>query len=257
MTLAIISAESNFNPNATSPVGAKGLMQIMPGTGRGLGVANSNALYDVATNIRAGVKYIKGLFNQFSDVAWANLGSVNPWARSDVKSAIAATNAGPGAVSKYGGVPLPRDPGLRRQVCRTTSVTPASSRPRSRPAAAPYSVTRRTETLRRAGTGSGRRTRRRSPGRPRRPTPGRTRIRLRGRSRRRRCGPSPRTGLGRPTRRCPPPRGVCPAAHVLHPGFGSGGAGRGCRPTSTGSGRRRRLRVLPDRDAQRDALSAS
>ena len=109
MTLAIISAESNFNPNATSPVGAKGLMQIMPGTGRGLGVANSNALYDVATNIRAGVKYIKGLFNQFSDVAWAQLGSVNPLARADVKSAIAAYNAGPGAVNKYGGVPPYRE----------------------------------------------------------------------------------------------------------------------------------------------------
>lgn len=109
MTLAIIDAESNFNPNATSHVGAKGLMQIMPATGRGLGVSNSNALYDVATNIRAGVKYIKGLFNQFSDVAWAQLGSVNPWARADVKSAIAAYNAGPGAVSKYGGVPPYRE----------------------------------------------------------------------------------------------------------------------------------------------------
>ena len=109
MTLAIIDAESNFNPRATSGVGAKGLMQIMPATGRGLGVANSNALYDVATNIRAGVKYIKGLFNQFSDVAWAQLGSVNPWTRSDVKSAIAAYNAGPGAVNKYGGVPPYRE----------------------------------------------------------------------------------------------------------------------------------------------------
>jgi soluble lytic murein transglycosylase-like protein len=109
MTLAIIDAESNFNPHATSGVGAKGLMQIMPGTGRGLGVSNSNMLYDVATNIRAGVKYIKGLFDQFSDVAWAELGSVNPWTRSDVKAAIAAYNAGPGAVSKYGGVPPYRE----------------------------------------------------------------------------------------------------------------------------------------------------
>lgn len=109
MTLAIIDAESNFNPHATSGVGAKGLMQIMPGTGRGLGVSNSNMLYDVATNIRAGVKYIKGLFNQFSDVAWAQLGSVNPWTRADVKAAIAAYNAGPGAVNKYGGVPPYRE----------------------------------------------------------------------------------------------------------------------------------------------------
>lgn len=109
MTLAIIDAESNFNPRATSPVGARGLMQIMPATGRGLGVSNSNALYDVATNIRAGVRYIKGLWNQFSDVAWANLGSVNPWTRADVKAAIAAYNAGPGAVSRYGGVPPYRE----------------------------------------------------------------------------------------------------------------------------------------------------
>ncbi|MBI2362287.1 MAG: lytic transglycosylase domain-containing protein, partial [Elusimicrobia bacterium] len=109
MVLAVIEAESAYNPNATSPVGAKGLMQIMPATGRGLGVKDSNALYDVATNIRAGVKYLKGLWEQFSDVAWSEIGSTNPFTRADVKAAIAAYNAGPGAVQKYGGVPPYRE----------------------------------------------------------------------------------------------------------------------------------------------------
>ncbi len=109
MTLAVIESESAFNPHATSAVGARGLMQIMPGTGQGLGVRDSNALYDVATNIRAGVRYLKGLWEQFSDVAWAELGSLNPSGRPDVKAAIAAYNAGPGAVQKYGGVPPYRE----------------------------------------------------------------------------------------------------------------------------------------------------
>lgn len=109
MVLAVIEAESAYNPRATSGVGAKGLMQIMPATGRGLGVRDSNMLYDAATNIRAGVKYLKGLWEQFSDVAWSEIGSINPFTRADVKAAIAAYNAGPGAVQKYGGVPPYRE----------------------------------------------------------------------------------------------------------------------------------------------------
>lgn len=109
MVLAVIQAESAYNPHATSAVGARGLMQIMPATGRGLGVSSAGALYDVATNIRAGIKYLKGLWNEFSDVAWSNLGSVDPSMRRDVKAAIAAYNAGPGAVQKFGGVPPYRE----------------------------------------------------------------------------------------------------------------------------------------------------
>ncbi|MBV8117128.1 MAG: lytic transglycosylase domain-containing protein [Candidatus Eremiobacteraeota bacterium] len=84
---AIIANESGFNANATSNVGAQGLMQLMPGTASGLGVTNA---YDAAQNVWGGTKYIKGLLDRFG---------------GDMQKAVAAYNAGPGAVEKYGGVP--------------------------------------------------------------------------------------------------------------------------------------------------------
>ena len=83
---AVIRAESDFNPKAGSTAGAQGLMQLMPATARSLGCANP---MDAAQNIEAGTKYLKQQLTAFGSV----------------KLALAAYNAGPGAVSKYHGVP--------------------------------------------------------------------------------------------------------------------------------------------------------
>lgn len=87
---AIVKVESNFNHKAKSPVGAKGLMQIMPLTAKDLGDKRALDHKNPRANILAGAKYLRGLINQF---------------QGDLRLAVAAYNAGPNAVLKHKGIP--------------------------------------------------------------------------------------------------------------------------------------------------------
>ena len=84
---AVIKAESSFNRMAVSPKGALGLMQLMPSTAQRFGVRNA---FSPEENVRAGVAYLRQLLDRY---------------RNDEALALAAYNAGPGAVAAYGGVP--------------------------------------------------------------------------------------------------------------------------------------------------------
>ncbi len=86
LVAAVVQTESGGDPSARSAAGAEGVMQLMPATARALGVADP---YDPVQNVRAGAAYLRTLIDRFGDLT----------------SAIAAYNAGPGAVARYGGVP--------------------------------------------------------------------------------------------------------------------------------------------------------
>ncbi len=86
---AVIAVESGYRANAQSPAGAQGLMQLMPGTQRQLGVSDA---FDPQQNVDAGVAYLRRLTDEFGTVL-----------------ALAAYNAGPGAVRRYNGIPPYRE----------------------------------------------------------------------------------------------------------------------------------------------------
>lgn len=100
MVLAVIKKESTFNPKAKSSVGAMGLMQLMPDTAKWLGLKDTSKLYDPATNIRYGIKYLRYLFGEFCEIPVENMDK-SAAENHSVKKAIAAFNAGPGNVRKY------------------------------------------------------------------------------------------------------------------------------------------------------------
>lgn len=88
---AVIRAESAFNHRAVSPKGARGLMQLMPATAAELGVEDS---FDAEANVNAGAKYLRELLRRFNN---------------DLAKALAAYNAGPGAVQRHRGIPPYRE----------------------------------------------------------------------------------------------------------------------------------------------------
>ncbi len=83
---AVVEAESGFNPRAVSRAGAKGLMQLMDGTARSVGVKDP---FDPTSNVAGGTKFLRSMLDRFGSVPLA----------------LAAYNAGPAAVEKYGGIP--------------------------------------------------------------------------------------------------------------------------------------------------------
>ena len=87
LVAAVARRESALNPAAVSPVGACGLMQLMPATARFLGVSN---VFDVRENVSGGARYLRTLLDTFN---------------GDLDLTLAAYNAGPGAVQRYNGVP--------------------------------------------------------------------------------------------------------------------------------------------------------
>jgi soluble lytic murein transglycosylase-like protein len=103
---AVMQVESAFNPNAISPKGAMGLMQLMPATMRQYGVLNA---FNPSENVRAGVAYLRALLDRYSN---------------NEELALAAYNAGPGAVDKHGqAVPPYRE--TQNYVARINKMTAA------------------------------------------------------------------------------------------------------------------------------------
>lgn len=105
---AVIQTESGYNTYARSVKGARGLMQLMPDTAAEFGVLNS---YDPAENIRAGVAYLRRLLDRYGN---------------NEELALAAYNAGPTVVDRYGSVPPYRE--TKNYIAKITGRTPGASR---------------------------------------------------------------------------------------------------------------------------------
>ena len=125
----LVKQESGFNPTAGSPAGARGLTQLMPGTAAGLGVTN---VLDPVQSLNGGAKYLKQQLDAFG---------------GDVAKALAAYNAGPGAVQRFGGIPpyaetqnYVRIVQANAASYRTASAPPSSSAPSYSPSNAPSEI---------------------------------------------------------------------------------------------------------------------
>ena len=119
---ALVKVESNFNPRAVSSKGAMGLMQLMPATARMYAVRNP---FDVAQNVEAGVRHLKGLLDNF---------------KGDVRLSLAAYNAGEGAVQRNGGIPPYTE--TRNYVKRITNLMAGNSAMRVSSVSLPIQVRR-------------------------------------------------------------------------------------------------------------------
>ncbi len=112
LVCAVILAESHFRPSATSRSGAQGLGQLMPSTAAGLGVSNA---YDPVQNIYGSTRYIRSMLDRVVGKSeWNNL------TFNDLALALAAYNAGPGAVKRHGGIPPYKE--TKNYVARVTSI---------------------------------------------------------------------------------------------------------------------------------------
>jgi len=112
LMIALFIAESDFDPNSTSHAGAMGIGQLMPGTARDLGLSNP---YDPVQNVAGSIWLLKSHLHKYSGGA-----SKDEYQFRDIALALAAYNAGPGAVKKYKGVPPYRE--TQKYVRKVTAI---------------------------------------------------------------------------------------------------------------------------------------